>query len=116
MVMIMNNTFNIGNRIHQLRVNHELSQEQLALAANITPNYLGLIERNKKCPTIRIVEQICVAMNMTLSEFFSTANTATYDDTFATQLILLLKNKSDDEKRLILNIIKQIVEYNENAL
>lgn len=55
----MNNNFNTGERIHELRTQQGLSQEQLALRAEITPTYLGLVERNLKNPTIKIIEQIC---------------------------------------------------------
>lgn len=48
MVMNMDNNFNIGERLFELRTNLGLSQEQLALRANITTTYLGQIEHNTK--------------------------------------------------------------------
>ena len=60
----MNNNFNTGARIHELRIQQGLSQEQLALRAEITTTYLGLIERNLKNPTIKIIEQLCNSLNM----------------------------------------------------
>ena len=44
--MDMKTNFNIGERIHELRVDSGLSQEKLALRANITTTYLGLLERS----------------------------------------------------------------------
>ena len=41
-------SYNIGLRLRNLRKTARLSQEQTALAANITPAYLGQIERNEK--------------------------------------------------------------------
>ena len=66
----MNNNFNTGERVRELRVKYGLSQEQLALHAEITTTYLGLIERNLKNPTIKIIEQICNALNISLADFF----------------------------------------------
>ena len=60
----MNNNFNTGARIHELRIQQGLSQEQLALRAEITTTYLGLIERNLKNPTIKIIERLCNSLNM----------------------------------------------------
>lgn len=113
MVMNMKETFNIGYRVHQIRIEHGLSQEQLAFAANITPNYLGQIERNLKCPTIRIIEQICCAMNISLTDFFSPANIPSEDDAFTMQLVTLMKNRTDEEKKIIINIIKQLLAFND---
>ncbi len=113
MVINMHNNFNIGNQIHQLRIERGLSQEQLALSANITPTYLGQIERNQKSPTIRILEQICTAMNVSFSDFFDDAPPATIDDDVLTkQLVTLVKNRSNDEKQLIINITKQLLNFN----
>ena len=42
----------IGIRIHDFRVQREMSQEELALASDIHPAYLGRLERGEKCPTI----------------------------------------------------------------
>lgn len=58
--------------VRQLRLARALSQEQLALEANITPSYLGLIERGKKNPTVRTVEAICNALDIRLRDFFDT--------------------------------------------
>ena len=41
----MDNNFSIGNRIRELRNQKHLSQEQLALSAEITTAFLGHIER-----------------------------------------------------------------------
>ena len=56
--MDMKTNFNIGKRIHELRVNSGLSQEKLALRAEITTTYLGLLERNLKNPTLKVIEHI----------------------------------------------------------
>ena len=64
-----NKPFDIGQRIHELRTNRRLSQEQLALRSNITPTYLGLIERNLKNPTLKVIEQLCNALNISLADF-----------------------------------------------
>lgn len=65
----MNNNFNTEDRIHELRIQQGLSQEQLALRSEITTTYLGLIERNMKNPTVKIIEQICRSLNIGLADF-----------------------------------------------
>ena len=69
--MDMKTNFNIGKRIHELRIDSGLSQEKLALRAEITTTYLGLLERNLKNPTVKVIEQICNQLNISLNDFFS---------------------------------------------
>lgn len=105
-----NNYFNIGRRIHELRTERKLSQEQLALRSNITTAYLGLIERNLKNPTMKVVEQLCNALNVSLSDFFSDINTPPQrSDTCSLQILSQLNDCTEEEKKIILRIIKDII-------
>lgn len=70
----MEHNFSVGQRIRELRKQNYLSQEQLALAAEITTAYLGQIERNEKNPTVAVVEKICGALGIGLAEFFLKKN------------------------------------------
>lgn len=103
----MNNNFNTGERIRELRTTKGLSQEQLALRAEITTTYLGLIERNLKNPTIKIMEQLCFALGISLAEFFSFApKLPSFSDTLSEQILFQFSNRTQEEKQLILQIIK----------
>lgn len=106
--MIMNKNFNIGYRVYELRTERGLSQEQLALQAEITPTYLGQIERNIKNPTVHIIEKLCFAMNISLSGFFSTTTTPTELDTLSTQILTQVVHRTEDEKKAALNILRQL--------
>ena len=107
--MDMKTNFNIGERIHELRINSGLSQEKLALRANITTTYLGLLERNLKNPTVKVIEQICNQLNISLSDFFSSSSVPEKsEDSVSMQIITQISDKSEEEKLLILQIIKDI--------
>ena len=110
MVMVMDGYFNVGKRILEWRTKCGLSQEQVALQADITPTYLGQIERNVKNPTIRIVERICLAMNVSLADFFCVASEPKEIDTLSLQIVAQVANRSEEEKRIVLNILKQILQ------
>jgi len=108
--MDMNTNFNIGQRIHELRVNNGLSQEKLALRANITTTYLGLLERNLKNPTVKVVEQICNQLNISLGDFFSSSHVPESPvDAISLQIIAQISDRSEEEKLLILQTIKDIL-------
>ena len=103
-----NKDFNLGQRVHQLRTERKLSQEQLALRSNITPTYLGLIERNVKNPTVKVVEQLCNAMNISLADFFQSAQSDDSND-FSLQFFSQINDCSDEEKKIIIRLIKDIL-------
>lgn len=108
----MKNNFNIGERIHDLRIESGLSQEQLALRADITPTYLGLIERNIKNPTIKVIEQLCNALNISLAAFFDTNNSVLNSfDPISLQILIQLNDRTPAEKQLILQLIKIVLKF-----
>lgn len=108
MVIIMNKNFNIGYRIYELRNDRGLSQEQLALQAEITPTYLGQIERNLKNPTVHVIEKLCFSMNISLADFFSPASFSVEPDLLSLQILSQVQNRTEEEKKAVLNILKQI--------
>lgn len=110
-----NNNFNIGKRIRELRNQKGFSQEQLALSANITTTYLGMLERNTKNPTVKIIERICSSLNVSLQDFFSDAVPAEAADTLSEQILGQLNNRTDEEKQIILQITKNILKLRDLA-
>lgn len=108
--MNMDTNFNLGERIHELRVNSGLSQEKLALRANITTTYLGQLERNVKNPTVKVIEQLCNQLNISLSDFFSTSdNTVKPEDSLSLQIVTQISDRTEEEKQLILQVIKDVL-------
>lgn len=112
-----NNNFNIGERIYELRKATGFSQEQLALKSEITPTYLGLLERNLKSPTLRVLGQICDALNISFSDFFScSASTpCEFPDPVSLQIFALLNNLTDNDKQLLLKILKDILIFRDHS-
>jgi len=101
--------FSLGERLREFRQNLAMSQEQLANAAEITPAYLGQVERGTKHITVHALAKICAALNISLSEFFSTANVKDrITDKISDQILSQLIGKTDSEKQMILKVIKAI--------
>ena len=59
-----------GHAIRRLRKTAGLTQEQLALAAEIERNFVSLIERGISQPTVRTVFRLALALETTPSEIF----------------------------------------------
>ncbi len=54
----------MGLNIQNLRYSKKLSQEQLALAANVDRSYISEIEHAKSSVSIDILERIAVALDV----------------------------------------------------
>ena len=107
MVMDMVDNYSIGKRLKELRREYGLSQERLALQAEITTAYLGQIERGIKNPTVVTVGRLCDALGISLAEFFSNQPTTPLEnDQTLNQVLFELKDCTDDEKKEILQIIQ----------
>ncbi|MBR6062290.1 MAG: helix-turn-helix transcriptional regulator [Spirochaetales bacterium] len=106
----MDENFSLGDRLRYIRFSKGLSQEKVALRAEITTAYYGLVERNRKNPTVKILDKICQALGITLIEVFNQSQTSSKEyDELTMQIISQLNGQSDEMKQVILNVIKQIV-------
>lgn len=65
--MILNE---VGQRIKELRNNHGLSQEKLALKAEIDRTYLAGVESGKRNLSINSLEKILEALEVSFQDFF----------------------------------------------
>ena len=66
----MNVNKQLGMRIRYLREQKKMTLEDLAFEANINKNYLSDLERGNRNPTVKILERIAVALDITLEELF----------------------------------------------
>ena len=63
-------TEDVGQRIRKLRNEKELSQEKLALKADIDRTYLAGVEQGKRNLSIKSLEKIVVALETNFHSFF----------------------------------------------
>ncbi len=103
-------TIKTGERIRHFRTLKRLSQEDLALAADINPAYIGHIERGLKCPTIATLSKICKALEISLSELLDFEPKENTAESESMQRIRLdLKKLNDFELESVANIISEII-------
>lgn len=100
---------NLGNRIKELRMMNKLTQEKLAEHANLHVSYIGMIERGEKNLSVRALNDILVALNVSLIEFFKpfdqmashSNNNEIYDS-----ILFPLQTLSIEDKNKVLEIIR----------
>jgi transcriptional regulator with XRE-family HTH domain len=64
----------VGQRIRELRKELNLSQEALALKADVDRTYMTDVENGRRNISIEILEKIIAALEVSFSEFFQSNN------------------------------------------
>ncbi len=62
---------NIGEKIKNLRLAQDLTQEELANRADLTKGFISLLERDLQSPSLDTLELILNALDTDASEFFA---------------------------------------------
>jgi len=60
----------LGKRINQLRAVKKMTQEKLALEADLNRAYIGYIERGERNPSTETVAKIAKVLKISLNELF----------------------------------------------
>ena len=59
-----------GQRVRDLRISMQLSQEQLAALCDLDRTYISSIERGQRNVSLKNIATLAQALNVSLSEFF----------------------------------------------
>lgn len=102
------NMINILEKIENLKNEKGWSIYKLAEEAGITQSTLANLFARKSIPSIKTLEQICNAFNITLAEFFAENLEIEYIEDIST--FKKYKNLDDKDKELIKLIIKKLLE------
>lgn len=57
-----------GNRIKELRKAKKMTQQQFADLSDLHKNYIGMIERGERNPSLINIQNIATAFEMSISE------------------------------------------------
>ena len=106
----MYRAINVGERIRYFRKLRGWSQEALALQADINPAFLGHLERGLKSPTVKTLEKIVAALDISLAELFADPERVTNtEEQLLNQIHDLIKDLSEEDMRRVLIILQNIL-------
>jgi transcriptional regulator with XRE-family HTH domain len=60
----------VARNVRRLRVRQGISQEKLAVDADIDRAYLGGLERQTENPTVDLLDKVAAALSVSISELF----------------------------------------------
>lgn len=95
----------LGLKIRNQRINLRLTQEQLAEKVDLSPQYIGFIERGEKNITLEKLISICNCLNLTPNYLLSD-NTSFFEEDTNDEIFRLLSTMSDRERNIAINIIR----------
>ncbi len=59
-----------GQRIKNLRMQQNMTQEDLAFKVGVDRSYMGFLERGEKNPTLKNISKIADSLKVSLSDLF----------------------------------------------
>jgi len=59
-----------SNNVRKYRIKQNLSREELAEKAGVHRTYIGSVERGERNITINVMEKICVALEIPITDLF----------------------------------------------
>ena len=103
----------VGARIRYFRHLRGLSQEQLALRAEINTAFLGHLERGLKSPTITTLEKLVKALNITFEELFAEESSPSnaIQETARERLLLLVRDLPAEKLDKLSDIIQAVLDF-----
>ncbi len=100
----------VATRIKYFRKLKDMSQEDLALRANINPAYFGQVERGLKCPTIDTLYKIAKALEISPSELLRSDAFVEYTDDDSRRIKDILSRVPAAKRSQLLRVIESMAE------
>jgi transcriptional regulator with XRE-family HTH domain len=100
----------IGNIIKQARINQNMTQEQLSEAVDITPAFIGHIERGDRSLSLTTLAGIANTLNIPMYYLFSEKE-ITPDEKTLHDFLQLVDGRPQRTKDAVLDIIRAALPY-----
>lgn len=100
--------YSIGKNLRQCRLAKKMRQEDLAEKTNLSPNYIGMLERGEKLPALDTFIDILNALDTSADVVLADVLNARYD--IKTSLISEKVQKlSSKEQKTVLDIVDAVI-------
>ena len=106
----------VGKMIREQRKRAGISIETLALSADITPNFLGDVERGIKQPSLKTLECLLNALNLSFEEFFTFKNDIVprKERSRAEKIMADINGFNDKDLLVVHSIVRQLIRLKKN--
>ena len=105
----MNNLLQkIGSNIRSIRLKKGLSIESASAIANIHSTYFAQIERGQRNPTIDVLSQIALALDVKLDSLFPNKPLVKLKDSYMLKFQSITKSLNQKSKNVVLSVVKEL--------
>jgi len=104
----------IGKKITSLRKSRGMTQEELGDKAGLHWTYIGGVERGEKNLTIKSLEKIARALNVSLKDLLSPVKLTspkTEKEKLLSEITRILQRQKEKDLHLILKVIKDVLNW-----
>lgn len=102
-------TATLAKNLRQMRQALHLTQEELAWRAKVHPSFIGLIERQKKVPSLQTADRLAAALGVDLSELLSKEKSSVHlPKAMVREISLLLDGMSPKQALFFLKIVRAL--------
>jgi len=102
----------IGRRIKNARLNTGITQEYLSELVEVTPAFIGHIERGERSVSLQTLLKICMVLNVSTDYLFSMEET-TDDIEIVNEIVQMIRHRPLETKQAVLDIISTTLKYME---
>lgn len=99
----------VSKRISETRKAQNITQEELAAMAELSPTHIGVIERATKVPSLSTFVAIANALGVTADYLLQDVMDQKFESQ-AKEITQLISNQSPDIQQKIYNVVKALAE------
>lgn len=100
----------IGNIIREARLNQGLTQEELAELVDVTPAYIGHIERNQRSFSLQTLVKLVTELDIDMNYLFS-ESVPTSEEQIIIDFKQLIKGKPLQTQEAVLDIVRTALKH-----
>lgn len=100
----------IGKLIRQARLNLHMTQEQLSEEVDVTPAFIGHIERAERSASLMTIVKLAICLNLSLDELFGLETLSESDET-ARQLARLMAGRPEETRQAALDVVRTLLRH-----
>lgn len=98
-----------GSRVRELRKRLELSQEELAEKAKISPKYMSRIEMGHQFPSTDILAKLADVLDVEIRDFFEFDHTVGNVKDLKKTLANIIDEADEEKLRLLVKVARAVV-------
>lgn len=108
----------IGKKIRQIRLKQKLTQEELGERARLHYSYIGQMERGDKIPSLKTLNKIAKALNISLDYILEGPvkyNSDTSVENSINELVHMLRTRPAHQIEMLISICRYIIDELDNC-